>query len=425
MTNLSKKYREHIYEEVLSNGLHVIVIHKKGYIRSHALFMTPFGAMKSKLYGEDGKLFTFKDGLAHFLEHKMFESKEGDVMEKFSEMGISANAFTSYNETVYYFSTSFELDKPLELLLDFVQSLEINEESVEKEKGIIIQELRMYAQMSDVRFVQEMFSSLYQKHPLQLDIGGSEESVNSTTLEDLYECYELNYHPQNMTLIVVSGEEPEHIVELIKKNQERKTFKLLPKLSEYDYEELSTVNRESYTFHMDIQQSRFGLGFKLNGIHDDKKRFRLDLALKILMESYFSTSNKFVQKWLDERLINDSFVYDSEFGRDYGYIMLVSETDSYEELKQEFLRVCQEMLDEGIEDSLLQSIKKRLYGSQIRLMDRFEDYALAYGRAYYSGVDFFESLEILKNISKADIQEAINLVSLENRAEIILLPLEK
>ena len=425
MNNLANKYRENVTVEKLSNGLQVVVLHKKGYIRSHALFMTPFGAMKSKLTSESGEILEFKDGLAHFLEHKMFESKEGDVMEMFSEMGISANAFTSYNETVYYFSTSFDLEKPLNLLLDFVQCLEIDEASVEKEKGIIVQELKMYQQMSDVRFVQELFSSLYSNHPLRVDIGGSEESVNSTTLEDLEECYSINYHPQNMSLIIVTGEETSKVLDIVRNNQSKKMFKQMPKVSVFDYNEPKEVARKKYTFNMDVQQSRFGLAFKLDGIMDDKDRYTLDLALRILMESYFSTTNTYVQKWLDQRLINDSFVYDSEFGRDYGYIMLVSETDEPERLKQEFLTVCQEMLEKGINPNLLSSIKKRLYGSQIRLMNRFEDYAIAYGRAYYGGVDFFETLDILKNISEEDIQRVISLVSLEQMCEVTLLPLEK
>lgn len=425
MNNLANKYRENVTVEKLSNGLQVVVLHKKGYVRSHALFMTPFGAMKSKLHSETGDILEFKDGLAHFLEHKMFESKDGDVMEKFSEMGISANAFTSYNETVYYFSTSFDLEKPLELLLDFVQSLEIDEASVEKEKGIIIQELKMYSQMSDVRFVQEMFASLYLNHPLKVDIGGSEESVNSTTLEDLYYCYSLNYHPQNMSLIVVTGEEPSKVLDIIRNNQSKKEFKEMPRLNVYDYKEPCEVARKKYTFNMDVQQSRFGLAFKLAGIVDDRERYTLDLALRILMESYFSNTNTYVQKWLDQRLINDSFVYDSEFGRDYGYIMLVSETDEPDRLKEEFLMVCREMIDKGIAPELLSSIKKRLYGSHIRLMNRFEDYAIAYGRAYYGGVNFFETLDILKNISQEDIERALSLVSLEHMAEVTLLPLEK
>ncbi|MBE6114174.1 MAG: insulinase family protein [Erysipelotrichaceae bacterium] len=423
MSRLSEKYREKVYTEKLENGLHVVIINKEGYVRSHALFMTPFGAMKSKMYSEDKEIVTFKDGLAHFLEHKMFESKEGDIMDRFSAMGISANAFTSYNETVYYFSTSFDIQEPLELLLDFVQELDCDEASVEKEKGIIVQELRMYAQMSDAKFVQEMFSSLYKAHPLSIDIGGSEESVNSTTVEDLYQCYELNYHPQNMTLIVVSGEDPNKIMEIVKNNQSKKQFKDLPKLEIYSYNEPKEVNREKYSFQMDITQPRFGLAFKLCGINDDRERYTLDLALKILMESYFSTSNVYVQKWLDERLINDSFVYDSEIGRDYGYIMLVSETEKMDALKEEFLRVCHEMVEKGIDDSLLSSIKKRLYGMQIKLMNRFEDYAIAYGRFYYNGIDFFESLDILSNITKEDVKRSIEHITLEHMAEVHLLPL--
>ena len=145
----NKRYKESYVEEVLDNGLHVVLWQKPDYEKSLFMLATPLGAMDIKQIDEHGNTIEYPAGIAHFLEHKMFEMKDGDVMDMFSSMGANVNAFTSYTETAYYFTTTADVKEPLNLLLDFVQTLEINEESVEKEKGIIIQELHMYKEMSD------------------------------------------------------------------------------------------------------------------------------------------------------------------------------------------------------------------------------------------------------------------------------------
>ena len=167
----NERYDETYYAETLDNGLKVIIWHKPNFQNSQFLFATPYGALDFKQKDENGNLVAYPSGIAHFLEHKMFESKKGDVMELFSQLGANVNAFTSYNETVYYFSTTNkDVEQEVNLLLDFVQELEITEESVEKEKGIIIQELNMYLQMPDSRLLFESFKSMYHNHPLNSDL---------------------------------------------------------------------------------------------------------------------------------------------------------------------------------------------------------------------------------------------------------------
>ena len=151
---ISNKYQESYIEETLPNGLKVVLWQKKGYEKSYFMMTTPLGALDIEQVDADGKAFQFEPGTAHFLEHKMFEDEDKDVMNLFSEMGANVNAFTSYTETAYHFTTSEDPEAPLNLLLDFVQRLTISEESVEKEKGIIIQELQMYQQMSDSRLMK-------------------------------------------------------------------------------------------------------------------------------------------------------------------------------------------------------------------------------------------------------------------------------
>ena len=154
----NERYDETYFEETLDNGLRVVIWYKPNFQNSQFLFATPYGALDFKQKDALGNVIEFPSGIAHFLEHKMFESKQGDVMELFSQLGANVNAFTSYNETVYYFSTTNkEVKQELNFLLDFVQSLEITEASVEKEKGIIIQELNMYLQMPDSRLLFESF----------------------------------------------------------------------------------------------------------------------------------------------------------------------------------------------------------------------------------------------------------------------------
>ena len=154
---VNEHYQETYYTETLENGLRVILWQKENYERSFFMMATPLGAMDLQQTDQNGILYSYPAGIAHFLEHKMFEKKDRDVMNEFSSMGANVNAFTSYNETAYYFSTSSDIERPLNLLLDFVQQLDITEASVEKEKGIIVSEFNMYLQMSDARLLMELY----------------------------------------------------------------------------------------------------------------------------------------------------------------------------------------------------------------------------------------------------------------------------
>ena len=209
---VSDRYQECYYEETLPNGLKVVVWHKPGYEKSFAMMSTQMGAFDISQIDSKGNTYQYPPGIAHFLEHKLFENENRDVMEDFSKMGASVNAATTYDLTTYYFQTSTDLYEPLNLLLDFTQSLDITKESVEKEKGIINQELSMYDQMSDFKLVKETFAALFKDHPMKYDIGGTTDSVNNTTLEQLEACYKYNYHPSTMICMIVTGKEPQEVL---------------------------------------------------------------------------------------------------------------------------------------------------------------------------------------------------------------------
>lgn len=421
-TITNKKYQESYVEETLENGLHVVLWQKPDYEKSLFMMSTPLGALDLKQIDETGKEYHFPAGIAHFLEHKMFEMGDVDVMDLFSKMGASVNAFTSYSETAYYFSTSGDIEKPLNLLLDFVQSLQISKESVEKEKGIIVQELNMYKQMSDARLLMETFSSLYKHHPLKYDIGGDSDSVNSTTLEQLEECYQLNYHPSTMVLVGVSKQDPEKLMNLIKENQNKKTFPAISNVQRLKIEEPEQVAREHYKFSMDVSIPKISIAYKVHGIEEVYERMKTEWCIKMMMDAIFSSLNPEYQTWLDEGIINDYVGCEVDLGEDYGMIMFYAETkkkEAFEEIVQDVVkRICAG----DIEDDTLTQLKRRYFGQSVRSLNSFDDIAITYIRNYFVKADFFKALDILFDIQKEDIVNVCSSLSTEHKAVIELLP---
>lgn len=418
----NKRYQERYIEETLENGLHVVLWQKQDYEKSLFMMSTPLGALDVKQVDENASQYHFPAGIAHFLEHKMFEMGEHDVMDMFSKMGANVNAFTSYTETAYYFSTSGEIEKPLALLLDFVQNLQISKDSVEKEKGIIVQELNMYKQMSDARLLMETFSSLYVNHPLKYDIGGDSDSVNSITLEQLEECYKLNYHPSTMVLVGVSKHDPNYLLEIIKDNQNKKKFPMIANVKRFVMEEPLEVTRPYFSFQMDVSTPKISISFKLVGIEEVYTRMKAEWCMKIMMDAVFSSLNPDFQTWLDEGIINDYVGCEIDLGTDYGMLMFYGETNK----KEAFERIVNESLEKicraDIKEDTLEQLKRRYFGQSIRSLNSFDDIAITYIRNYFVKADFFKTLDILFDITKKDIIEVCSTLSLAYKAIVEILP---
>jgi predicted Zn-dependent peptidase len=412
----NQRFNETLCEQTIGSGLRVVVIHKPGYIGSSALIATPFGGMHTKLKDNEGNIVDILPGSAHFLEHKLFESEEGDIMTAFTEVGASVNAFTSYEETVYYFSTSNDIEKPLNMLLDFVSDLKISEESVEKEKGIIIQELRMYAQMPDSRLVNETYRSLFVEHPFSNDIGGSEESVTSITKEHLELCYRLNYHPQRMLLVVATGEQPERIFELVDKNHAAKTFDHAPLVESVKINEPNQVYRAKFDFILDVQSLKSTVTFKLNHNYlSERERKNAEWSLRLLMEATFSTLNPAYQRWMDDGIISDFFGFEVDLGEGYGLLMFYNETDDSDKFEK-FLDV--EISACAISAETLEQLKRRYLGQAFRSLNDLEDMAISFIRATFAKADFFESLTWVEDITLSDIENVRNLIDLNNKCVV-------
>ena len=415
-------FDEDFYIEKLDNGLEVVIFNKKDFLTTACAFATSYGALNTDEVLDD-KEYHFHPGVAHFLEHKLFESEDKNIFEEFSNMGCNVNAFTSYHETVYYFSTTNkEIKEPLNLLLDFVQKLDITDENVEKEKGIIGQELAMYMQNPDSRLLQETYRSLYHNYPLKYDIGGDETSVNAISKDELDLCYKINYHPNNMVLLIVSPLDVNYLMDIVKENQSKKHFDEQKDVKTLLIDEDDSVVRKEFSFEMDINKPKHVYALKLKPNFKDSddivyKQWCLDLYLK----AYFSSINKDYQEWLNKGLINDYFGYEVDFDKDYAYILFYneSEEDNIKEL------VDNELKKDLITEEILTSIKRRYIGNSFDTLNDVESFDTGYVRDYVNGIDYFKSIEILTHISLNDLKAVFKGFDYSNYALIHILPCGK
>ncbi len=423
---IEPRFDETYYTEILDNGLTLIIWHKPLFTTTSCIFATPYGAFDACQTLKDKTVIQDPAGIAHFLEHKMFECDHGDVMTDFSEMGANVNAFTSYTETCYTFSTcQSSIEKPLNLLLDFVQKLEITDESVEREKGIIIQELAMYQQMPDSRLFNETFKALYAAHPLNEDIGGTAESVNSTTKKQLEDCYLRNYHPSRMTLAIVTPHDPLKILQIVKENQSSKTFTDKPVLFRTLVEEPAEVVRKHTVIHMDVSRTKVSLAYKFKPIlKSDQERVTEEWAVRFLLESHFTALNPDYQNWIDQGIINDYFFYEVDFGKDYAMMMFVNETEKSEQFQNFIEEQLAVLKEKKLPLQLLNQLKKRYAGQAMRIYNSPDDIATSIIKGLFLKVDTFALIHLIESINMKQIHDSFNQLDFSNAALIEISPKE-
>ena len=286
---------ETLFHEKLDNGLNVYILPKKGFSKTFATFTTKYGSIDNHFVPQgETEPIKVPDGIAHFLEHKMFEKEEGDVFQEFSKQGASANAFTSFTRTAYLFSATGEIDKNVKTLLDFVQSPYFTEKTVEKEKGIIAQEITMYDDQPDWRLYFGIIENLYENHPVKIDIAGTVESIQDITAEHLYTCYNTFYHPSNMVLFIVGNVDPDQMMKLVKEDQAQKTFEEPTEIKRIYPDEPKEVAIKERVLEMSVQKPKVFYGVKpekLDLIGPDMLKH--ELAAQLAYELLFGRTSDF------------------------------------------------------------------------------------------------------------------------------------
>ena len=408
---MNKKYYksidETLYHEILDNGLDVYIIKKEGFANNCAYFASKFGSFNTgDILVYNGVETKIIGGLAHFLEHRVFDYKKGNVIDLYYKLGADCNAFTTYDRTVYYFNCNDKFEECLELLLDFPTSFTMTKEAVENEKDIIVNELLMYKDDPDDKLFKGLMASLYKDHPLTLDVGGETSEVRETTYELLKLVHESFYSPNNMVLVICGDVDVEKTMDLVK-SKEFTTRELNLKKKEID-KSLSVVC-ESKIIEDDVNNKKLLLGYKMKPMDDltNDDRLKVFISMDILSSLLFSNSSEFYNMMINEKYVSslgvDIFDYEDAFA-------FIIECDL---LKEESLVI--KKINERIENTLniindekLDSVKRKEISSIINGCDSINRIARNYLTYVLDGNDFFTLIDVLKSITMEDLKHAYN-----------------
>lgn len=408
--NINTFLDEAYYHYLLDNGLNVYIIEKEDFSKSCCYFATNFGSLnlKQKINGE---IVEFHSGIAHFLEHKLFESENLDIIDQFSSLDAQVNAYTSYNETVYYFSTiTNDLKSSLNLLLDFVQNFNVSEKGVEKEKDIIIQEVLMYKNNPNYRLFSESLNSLYHHNYIKDDIGGSVEDIKAISKKELEKCYYANYHPCNMVLVIVSPFKHQDIIKIVKDNQNKKTFKNINVINIKNDEPETTVN-EYKEIIMPIETQKCCYGLKLNIKINNSEYFKLEQIFKMAFEMIFSELNSNYQKWIDDLIINNFFSYYIDINTNNQMLLFTNETRDHLSFKK---FIDDKLLNYTFDENKMIKLKRRYLGSLFSVFDNIDRYANKFTDNILNKKSLFECLNLINSIQIEDLYKAMELINLDN-----------
>ena len=416
--------KETLYFEEMPNGLKVYLLPKVGFSKTYGLFSTRFGSVDTTfvpLHEQD--MIKVPDGIAHFLEHKMFEMEDGDASEAFAKLGASTNAFTSSSRTAYLFSTTSHEKECIELLLDFVQDIYLTDENVEKEKGIINQEIGMYDDDPDWRCYFGSIQNLYQHHPVKIDIAGTVETVASIDKATLEKCYHTFYHPSQMMLFVVGHINPDEIMKLIQDNQQQKHFSKENPIQRAVVNEPLDVAQKEAVLHMDVTMPKIIVSMKINTIlTKPQEHLKRELAMNLFLDIFFAKSSSLYDEWLNEELINDSFSAQFTQERDYCFLQIGGDTLYPEQLKEKILYFIEHIHEYDIRQEDFLRLKKKTMGIMISLFNSPESIANMFSRYYFEGIMIFDLIDCLNALTMDDLMSLRDLFDEHYATSFTILP---
>lgn len=399
--------REEYFYMKHPSGLDIYVHPKKDYNSNYAVLGTNFGSINNRFRKQGESSYTVvPDGIAHYLEHKLFESKEGDAFELFAKTGASANAYTSFEKTAYLFSCTGNFEESLNILLDFVQSPYFTEKNVEKERGIIGQEIKMYEDSPEWKVLINLLGAMYKNHPVKNDIAGSVESIAKITPQMLYECYNTFYNLHNMALCVVGNVNPETVFTVADKK-----LKYSPKVEVERFfpEETLEIVKPEIVQNFDISSPIFSLGFKENIPQNYRTSTKELVYTDLILQCISSRTSDMYQELLNKELINTSSFANEYFeGPGYASIIFSGESKNPRKAAEIIKKHLQKIKQNGIDKKLFDRIKKSVYGQSLSVFNSVSAVANLALDFSLSGKDIFGYIDILENASVEKVNERLN-----------------
>lgn len=418
------KLNETIYKTRLKNGLEVYICKKEGYNKKIGLFGTKYGSIVNDFIDiNSNKRVKVPDGVAHFLEHKLFEQEGANALDLFAQIGVSSNAYTSFDQTVYYFETIEKFNESISLLTKLVKTPYFTDENVKKEKGIIAQEISMYDDDPNFMCYFNALRGMYNNHPIRIDVAGTVESISNITKETLYTCYNTFYNPSNMFFVVVGDVDEENTVNLIEENIKK---------YEMDYEieknieivkfmekEENKINQVKIEKNMDVYMSQICIGYKLEVVrgNDIIKR---QIVCDFISELYFSRLSDFFEEQYNLGLLYEPLYFGYEGSNTFAHLIISASSTNIEKLTTNIYDYINKIKKLEIVSDDFEMIKKKMIAENIIYSESLNS---SYRRIIDSIIDntkLYYDVDVINAITKEDIKKIINSLNDESRVLSII-----
>ena len=413
----NSRVKEKLYLEKLENGLTVMVIPKKGMKKKYMIWGTNYGSNENVFIvpGENEKT-EVPNGVAHFLEHKLFEQENGtNSLDTLTALGVDANAFTTNDMTAYLFGCTDNFYPAMDELMNYVQNPYFTDENVEKEKGIIGQEIMMYDDSPDWKVYLNTMQILYHHHPVKIDVVGTIDSISKIDKEILYKCYHTFYNLSNMAIVVCGDFEPEKMLEIKKRLKENKAE---GNIQTFYPEEPDTIVKEKIEQKMEVSQPMYTIGIKVKPTENPKEMIKRDIVIQILLELLVGKSSRLYKELYNEGIVFGGIGANYEFSENYAHVLISGQSNEpeqvYSRLKEEINRQKQE----GISEADFQRIKKKLYGEYVKDYNDVESMANTFLANYFMGINSFDYLDQIDTIDVEYLTQVLNDVFKEEKMVI-------
>lgn len=400
----SLNIKEKAYIEKLENGMTVIIIPKNTTKKKYVIWGVNFGSIDNH-FKVDGEEIYIPDGVAHFLEHKMFEQENGkNSLDTLMALGIDANAYTTSDHTAYLFECTDHFYEGLDEFMNYVQNPYFTNENVEKEKGIIAQEIRMYDDDPGWQLYMGILDCLYKNNPIKVDIAGTVESISKITPEVLYKCYNTFYALDNMTLVICGDFEPEKLLEEVKKRlTKNKTYEKIERI--YPEKE-KTINKKYVEKNMNVSMPIFAIGIK-DVSKMDSEIVKKHIAIEILLNVIIGKSSDLYKKMYNQGLLLEEPSIDYEFSEEYAHIVISGQSNDSEEVYKMFKEEIENYKKNGLNINHFERIKKKIYGEYVVEYNNISEIARKFLTDSMKKISSFDYIEQYKVITKEYVEQVL------------------
>lgn len=414
----NSKVKEKLYVEKLENGLTVMIMPKKNIQKKYMIWATNFGSIDNKFIAPNDKEETnIPDGVAHFLEHKMFEQQNGtNSLDTLTALGVNANAYTTTDHTCYLFECTDNFYPAMDELMDYVQNPYFTDQNVEKEKGIIGQEIQMYDDYPSWAVYMNAMKCMYKNNPIIIDIAGSIESISKIDKEVLYKCYNTFYHPSNMVMCFAGDFEPEALIEEVKKRL--KPTEKHGEIKRIYPEEPDQIVKKENTQNMEVSMPIFVIGIK--DVIDNKNCtsssiVKKHIAIEILLNMLIGKSSKLYKELYEAELITGEPYLDYEFSKQYAHVSITGQSNDPKKVLEKFEAEIKQMKENDIDLAHFQRVKNMIYGNYVKEYDDVAEICRMFVGDYMKGINSFEYIEEYEQVTPEYTKQVLEEVFKEEK----------